>query len=471
MLELESPGGYACEENFQDTVSYVPPGGLEPRSCDESVRLLAVYTDRGASRVGNIEATIRLAVSSMQTALTQSGVSASDLKLELVAIERIAYTSDLNDFQRTLDDLTLSGEVDGLREDHDADIVVALVGNVRELNGQITYGLAWNLPVLDPERHVAIVRSDRATVNWGAAHEIAHLFGCGHENGRDARPSARAKEFKISGWYRLFNRRHRTIMWSNGDANNLVSHYSNPLIEYRGAATGDNDRNNAQQLIDAACVVADHRPYDPPAIPFIVEIEGETTTCACQPTVLGADVSGSSSSGLTYEWAISANGFVYSDPISTNSSVAIWNDCIVQSYFVRLIVTNQLGESRTKIVRVQAVDRKDGMQCNLYKVGAGINDNESQEAVRYSLEVGQSGHNEWWTVSRSRVIIQDQVAQVEVFDLLGRRIFGMPITFEGSNQVARINVSNIAASLFDGVYMVRMSSRGQVSSTIVNLTR
>ena len=468
LLELGPENGYHCGGDVQDSTNISPQqGGLEPRSCSESVRLLAVYTDRGEAKVSDIRATIQLAISSTKSAMTRSGVSIDDLHLELVGIERIAYNNDLRNFEQNLNDLTLSAEVDSLRSEYSADIVVAFVGTTFELNGQSDYGLAWS--TLNSEQHVAVIRADRSTVNYGAAHEIGHLFGCGHEDGRDVRPDARAKEFKISWKKRLFNRKHRTLMWSDADENRIVGHYSNPTVEYRDAATGDADRNNANQLIDAACILAAHRPYDPPSALFDVKISGETETCACFFTTLEASLSGNNSSSVSYEWSVSENGIKFSDPISTDSQVSIPNDCVVQDYFVRLVVTNQVGEVLVRIVRVESVDSQDGTACPLFLNGEMPSSTYFEiNPIVSSFSVVHDPLYRSWKVLRNGRQLAVQTVEVHVHDVLGRVLYRTDLVFDTNNSNVVFNLPQ-GQDLADGIYFANVVESGRIYSTIVNI--
>ena len=96
-------------------------------------------------------------------------------------------------------------------------------------------------------RGVAFLRNPYSAVTVGQArfhtlgHEVGHNYNGVHEEGNAMAPSSSNS---------LPGTRY-TFLASGGQSNgNIVDHFSNPDVSYRGARTGASNRNNARRMFD-----------------------------------------------------------------------------------------------------------------------------------------------------------------------------------------------------------------------------
>ena len=82
-------------------------------------------------------------------------------------------------------------------------------------------------------------------------------------------------------------------------------HYSNPDVDHDCYPTGRDDRDNAQQIHDLACTVADYRDFD---APMDVYISGPRRGNNSGTYEWCAEVSNCTNVS-SYEWEYSYDGF------------------------------------------------------------------------------------------------------------------------------------------------------------------
>lgn len=325
-----------------------------------NVRALVLYTDAANDAEANIQDRIDFFVARTNQALENSGVSSCKLRILLAGdpipipipfAEGIAIENDLNTLA---DDDTIKN----LREIRHADIVILLTnGNYVGNSGGNIFGFAF--VGATKEEAYTIVEVDFPNSRFTFAHEVAHLFGAGHED--DERVGIpHAKQF-----LKCFKRK-RTILRRTGKIGR-IQHYSNPKVKYKGKKTGTKGkRDNAHQLINKACFVAnfendetfytsiwsqnDNNPED-------IEV---SSVCPCGITQLEAKYFGPpNGADVQYEWRISTNGINYGDILSVNKFFGLntydmcdhegswcFDVCLDIDIFVQLKSTGPNGEIR-----------------------------------------------------------------------------------------------------------------------------
>jgi hypothetical protein len=184
--------------------------------------------------------------------------------------------------------LRINAAANALRDTHQADLVVLLTdGNWGGIVG-VSFLNEWG----DPDFGYVVAEIDAAGGRFTFTHELAHDFGCKH-NDDDAGPpqfvfEARGRSF-LAPWY--WPTRRKTTMAQLEEGGTRIMHFSNPEVEFRGINTGLTDRNNAHQLTNMGCEISDYRSFTPPT-PFSIDISGPV-----KGTNLG-----------TYTWCVNIQG-------------------------------------------------------------------------------------------------------------------------------------------------------------------
>jgi hypothetical protein len=232
------------------------------------ITLLIVYTPAAAAWASanetNINNTISLLMARAQLALDNSNTL---LSIQLVHSEQVNYT-ELN----TDDDLyNLTNTADGfmdnvhsLRDTYCADLVILLE------NIDFTGGLGWllNSTSGNPTHAFSLSRVQQASWTYTTIHEIGHNMGCHHHKLQNVQPGPGLYTYSAGWrWTGTDNGQYCSIMtyesgtyFADGITHTRVAYFSNPGIQYKGAATGDaTDADNAKNIRKIKSVVAAYR--------------------------------------------------------------------------------------------------------------------------------------------------------------------------------------------------------------------
>jgi hypothetical protein len=228
-----------------------------------------------------------------------------------------------------------------LRNQFGADLVVLFV----DTNDPDFAGFSQLDDWGDPELgSFATVEIDAANGRFTFTHELAHLFGCKHDNDNRGAPDfvfeARGRVFE-TGF--IFTKSRRTVMALLPQGQARIMNWSNPEVRFKNRRTGTNDRNNALQMSDMACPVSLYRQ----ATPFAALINGpiEAPSLSTNTYCLATSNCGQWSSG---PWEFSFNGFDYAAvPGSQNSLCADVQMPSGGTLFLRVTVACQGGETLT----------------------------------------------------------------------------------------------------------------------------
>jgi len=324
----------------------------QPRSngnCD--VRCLVLFTDNAVDTEGSVAAInnrVNLAIAQTNQALGNSEVDAGQLRIELAGVQRLDFV-EADEMDTDANRLASNPNAQALRDAFEADIVVLLTDGPYE-------GVLGVVRAIGPEENsaFAIVETGAATTGrFTFAHEVAHLFGCGHnDDPRGGIPHGHS--FKTGNFLPcVFGSRQRTILHKAGADDVRIQHYSNPDVEFDGQETGkSNTRENARQLINEACVVAQFRET---LENFAVFIRSDQYVCPCYSMLVSADVQGGTA-GLTYDhtWFRSTDGINWSQVGGNQNLIHISGSCSVGDViFIRIETTASDGSTASHSVGVQ----------------------------------------------------------------------------------------------------------------------
>ncbi len=328
----------------------------ENGNCD--VRCLVLYTNNALDAEGGLDAInnrVNLAIAQTNQALSNSSIDVTQLRIELAGVQPLIFTE--TQIMRT-DVFNLANNIDAqiLRNAFEADIVVLLTDG--------DYGNSFGIvEMIGPNNGTSysIVQTGAATTGrFTFAHEVAHLFGGGHND--DPRPGIpHGHNFKTGNFIPcIFGKKQRTIL-NLADAGDVrIQHYSNPQVYYDGKKTGvSGSKDNSQQLRNTSCSVSQFRET---IRPFNVFITGDINTCPCGSASLVVNIfGGTSGATYTYFWEKSMDGINWT-AMSTNSTAYIpptappHHNCPEEDYiFVRVHVVssdNQQGNAFATITRV-----------------------------------------------------------------------------------------------------------------------
>lgn len=148
-------------------------------------------------------------------------------------------------------------------------------------------------------------------IRYTLAHELAHQFGCQHQDVFNVPGCPHGKELTPIG--------KNTIMVGGAQNNTRIRHFSNPDILFSGEPTGNLAfRNNAAQIRGAFCEVANNNP---PAW-FTVDFTHGLVASDC-PFIANANIQpgimyifgNQQECGMnyTYQWSWSQNNLIYTN--------------------------------------------------------------------------------------------------------------------------------------------------------------
>ena len=241
------------------------------------IDLMVVYTPTARALWGSVaiaNSTITSAVSNMNVALTNSGIT--NISFNLVYVGQITY-SESGSFQTDLNTLKSStdgviDEIHTLRTNYGADLVGMVVGTPTGTCG--IGNLNANATNYSTSQAFTVTLYSCLLSNFTLAHEFGHNMGfnhdwyvepstlpCSHHHGYTNRSAI------INGASGPDSQKWRTIMaYDNECANNgfnctRINRWSNPAITYNSEATGiaigqANSSDEAFGIRRAACVVA-----------------------------------------------------------------------------------------------------------------------------------------------------------------------------------------------------------------------
>ncbi len=323
---------------------------------NKNIEVLVLYTDAANDAVGNIAGTAGLAMSEASTAYANSGITSSQLSIDLIGISRIGFEETL-DIREDVERLALDTEAIEKRDHFWADVVILFTDGDYANEG--IYGVARQIEA-EEDSAFAIVEADRATTKFVFAHELGHLQGGRHQQCSviyvrgcdDAGGSAHGYGAGRGSDY------VRTIMHTGNVSGRVIQYFSNPNVRDGIFVTGTTNNYVAQKLQDTASRMADFRLGDRLSAVII-----GTTNAECSGSPLSFTASGSGGTGsFTYRWDTSYNGISYSYAGSGSSYVTYMPPSL--DLYVKLTITSG-GQEK---IDFEYVENMDGSpHCRLNK--------------------------------------------------------------------------------------------------------
>jgi peptidyl-Asp metalloendopeptidase len=219
------------------------------------IDVLVAYTPSARTAVGDIGATIQLAVAEANQSYINSGVN---IKLSLVDSFELPYVESGKTFETILADFVANQTVSSRRDGSNADLSAMII------NQTDFCGLADAIRA-EASTAFAVVHYDCATGYYSFAHELGHLQGARHDPAND--PTASPFPYGHGLQHLTPTPAWRTIMAYNctGGCSRL-QYWSNPNVLYNGIPMGSAALNdNARVLNETATTVAAFRPIGTPA--------------------------------------------------------------------------------------------------------------------------------------------------------------------------------------------------------------
>jgi len=286
-------------------------------SCPQyDIDVLAVYTSNAADG-RNIEGIINTAIQESNDAYDNSNAYSTSLALAHSQQVGFSTSQDIADDKNRLLNNT---EVQSLRNQHDADVVVLLTdAGYTDRYGRSILGLADEIRA-EAEDAYAIVEVGAATGGqFTFPHEVGHLQGGQHHpndftcSEGDPRCDPEGHIFSDAYGHRFRDRNwwcgwlctddYATIMaYPTGSYSN-VKHFSNPNVSYDNQSTGTSNRYNAGALQTTYSTIEDFRVPNDLQARFSVQ----TTDPLGSERTFTANPCGATGS-YSYEWRISYNG-------------------------------------------------------------------------------------------------------------------------------------------------------------------
>jgi hypothetical protein len=218
------------------------------------IDVLVAYTAAARTAVGDINATIQLAVAEANQSYVNSGIN---IKLALVDSFEVSYSETGKSFDTILADFVANATVQTRRDNSGADLAAMII------NKTDYCGLADAI-MAEAATAFAIVHYDCATGYYSFAHELGHLQGARHDptNDSTSTPFSYGHGFQhlspTPTW--------RTIMAYNCDGGcPRLQYWSNPNIQYNGIAMGTAATNDNSRVLNATAPTVAAFRNRPPA--------------------------------------------------------------------------------------------------------------------------------------------------------------------------------------------------------------
>ncbi len=314
--------------------------------------------------------TIIQGIESLNLAFANSGIDNKQIRWRAEQFNFTGYDMPLNP-DDDIDEFAIQAA--SLREQRQADVVIMLTANDYPGIAGIASGPSGDCPTPSKNCAYAIVEIQSiADPRWTFAHEFAHLLGARHNrpNICSAAGVCGNDNTDVCAHAWVFNDQddieQRTILatlFANEQAAGAVRipHYSNPNVEFNGAATGTVDNDNARIMRNTACYVDDYNQAE-----WSVGIQGPSKWCLNSlPQITFAAMVTPPNPGWNlpgnppyqYEWRASCSPtFNPSTVLSNQPSITLSAPFCEPTFWLRLTVTSSDGATLTDRERVLIIE-------------------------------------------------------------------------------------------------------------------
>lgn len=278
------------------------------------ITVLVLYTN-AANSAGNPQSDAALFIANTNQALENS---AADHRVKLVGVRPFTAFIETPSHADDLDFLRTSPYANDLRDQYNADLVVALTdGNYTGNFGGFIYGRAYVNEAGDSDYGFCISEIDAPSGRHTFAHELMHDLGARHDT--DSTPGfAHAHSFTTGTGQNMQTR--RTILAAASLNESRELNFSNPAVSFIGVPTGIvNTNDNVRQINALGCIVSQYKiGRVSSCIDFNALILGPTDGSGDEMLTWCANSSGCEGN-VSYQWEYSYNGFSWSDIPNSNN--------------------------------------------------------------------------------------------------------------------------------------------------------
>lgn len=309
-------------------------------------------------------------IESVNLAFANSGIANKQIRWRAEQFNFTGYDMPLNPGNDIID---LANQAAPLREQRQADVVIMLTANDYPGIAGIASGPSADCPTPSENCAYAIVEIQSiADPRWTFAHEFAHLLGARHNRPTNCSAAGVCGNDNTNvcshAW--VFNDQNgteqRTILatllnFEQTAGAMRIPHYSNPNVNFNGAATGTADNDNARIMRNTACHVDDYNRAE-----WNVGIQGPPKWCLnLLPEITFSSVVTPPNQGwglpgnppYQYEWRASCSPtFNPSTFLSSQSSITLSTPFCEPVFWLQLTVTSSDGAIRTVNRRVGVVE-------------------------------------------------------------------------------------------------------------------
>jgi Secretion system C-terminal sorting domain len=437
-------GNSGGEDNGRSLKSKLVEAADRNNECP--VNLLICYTQAAKDANPFIVDDIYAEFYHLQHILLASTISTSDLSVHLSSIELIlpSQWKEIPDDAQPLS-IPSAPIFNSLRNQHSADVVIIVTDNVYpSFKGAIA---ANNPQAINSTNAFAIVEVGEINTSTSEtfAHEFAHLFDCHHHrsencetNDDDSGPLQGHGYLITKGFHcgepnAKFRYLSVVAPCYIGDVV-TIDRYSTPNIRIRHKTFGRENRNdNASQLRDQACVVANFNPNNQPTLRIIPD---KDIACMNELVYFRAYLD-NTPTPYEYNWSFSYDGINFTPAVSGTS----WNKANAPATpFSRVYAKVCAGTVGSPLI------------CATTSVQAAYGNQYCERSIDVMVSNSMISPNPSSGKFRLRTeIFSDNFASrnIEVFDLYGKLVLKDKIV----NQVQDFDLSNHLSS---GFYIVKL---------------
>lgn len=424
--------------------------------CPETIRVLALTTPRARNTDPNLNQTINLAISQFNQVRSNSQVSAQ-ASLTLAGITAIDFVENRFNIENDLDALIADPDIQGLRNDADADIVVIFTDVDYIVDNFNIYGIAGpRTLMLDPDSAYAIVEIPQATTIYTATHEIGHLFGARHNRcytfPDGYYPCDPTQPYTFNHGHRwsygtwIWTTRRHSIMHTIQADHTVQPYFSNPNLSDHGKPMGTTTfENNARWISEHANQVSQFRLG---GVAMTAYFEGPYELYQYNPYGVWEAVVRCGDAPYTYQWRTSQDGFNFGGVSGTGETFGHYS---FQSFYLRLTVTSNDGQQSTYTQYIY-------FNSGGYRLATEAQDDInliSDESNEILLSLGDAYPNPSSDkINLPFTVNIKQPVKIELLDINGKTVLTLADhEFERGFHELYINISRLNS----GLYMYKMT--------------